>query len=102
MNRKTADRRQPVSGSATEPPRLEFPCDYTLKVVGDAADDFGEAVAEVVKRHDPAFDASSIQLVESRNGRFLSARLTLRATGEEQIKALFEALKATGRVHAVI
>jgi putative lipoic acid-binding regulatory protein len=85
-----------------EPPKLEFPCDYALKVVGDAADDFGEAVAEVVKQHDPGFDASSIQLVESRNGRFLSARLTMHATGEEQIKALFEALKATGRVHMVI
>lgn len=102
MNNKVRDLRQPSAGGGMQPPKLEFPCDYPLKVVGDAADDFGEAVARVVKQHDPAFDASSIRLVKSRNGRFLSARLTLHATGEAQIKALFEALKATGRVHMVV
>lgn len=102
MSNKTRDLRQPGPGSGMGPPKLEFPCEYALKVVGDAADDFSEAVADVVKQHDPTFDATGIQLIESRNGRYLSARLTMRATGEEQIKALFEALKATGRVHMVV
>jgi putative lipoic acid-binding regulatory protein len=56
----------------------------------------------VVLRHDSSFDASSIEVVESRTARFLSVRLTLRATGEAQLKALFADLKATGRVHMVV
>jgi putative lipoic acid-binding regulatory protein len=43
-----------------------------------------------------------MQVVDSRNGRFQSVRVVIRATGEQHIKELFEALKATGRVHMVV
>ncbi|WP_089684709.1 HP0495 family protein [Billgrantia gudaonensis] len=82
--------------------KITFPCDYPIKVVGDAADDFAATVCQVVVRHDATFDASSLEVVDSRNGRFQSVRLTLRATGEAQLKALFAELKATGRVHMVV
>lgn len=81
---------------------ISFPCDYPIKVVGDAAEDFAAMVGEVVKRHDPGFEVADIEVVNSRNGRFQSVRLTMRATGEAQIKALFAELKATERVHMVI
>jgi hypothetical protein len=38
----------------------------------------------------------------SRNGRFCSVRLTMVATGEPQLQALFNELKASGRVHMVL
>lgn len=95
------DLRQenPVAGSET---RITFPCDYPIKVVGDAAEDFAATVCQLVTRHDPHVDITGMQVVPSRNGRFQSVRLTLRATGEEQLKALFIDLKATGRVHMVL
>ncbi|QEM83987.1 YbeD family protein [Halomonas binhaiensis] len=77
---------------------ITFPCDYPIKVVGDAAEDFAATVGLIVKRHDPGFDISKLEVVNSRNGRFQSVRLTLWATGEEQITALFNDLKATGVV----
>ena len=83
-------------------PKIEFPCDYSLKVIGDQSEDFAEVVAEIVRSHDPHFDAACISHQPSRNGRFVSLRLTMRATGEAQLKALFQALKATGRVHMVV
>ncbi len=94
-------RASATSGPASEP-TITFPCDYPIKVVGDAAEDFTATVCQVVQRHDSSFDASSIEVVESRTARFLSVRLTLRATGEAQLKALFADLKATGRVHMVV
>ncbi|MDN6296451.1 MAG: DUF493 domain-containing protein [Halomonas sp.] len=93
------DLRQ-TGGKAS--PRITFPCDYPIKVVGDAAADFPAAVCEVVERHSPGFDAAAIQVIDSRNGRFQSVRLTIHATGEAQLKALFANLKATGRVHMVV
>lgn len=95
-------RRATATSGPASAPTISFPCDYPIKVVGDAAEDFTAMVCQVVLRHDAGFDASSIQVVESRNARFLSVRLTLRATGEVQLKALFEELKATGRVHMVV
>ncbi|MFB9868197.1 HP0495 family protein [Vreelandella sulfidaeris] len=93
------DLRQPA---AQAPPKITFPCDYSLKVVGDAADDFPACVCQVIVRHTPDFDATTMQVVDSRNGRFQSVRVMIRATGEEHIKEVFMALKATGRVHMVV
>lgn len=97
------DLRQPATTQAgSKPPVITFPCDYPIKVVGDAAEDFAAIVCQIVTRHDETFDAEWLEVVASRNGRFQSVRLTLRATGETQIKALFADLKATGRVHMVV
>ncbi|WP_447556103.1 HP0495 family protein [Vreelandella sp. EE22] len=88
--------------SVSEPPKITFPCDYSLKVVGDAAEDFAASVCQILVKYDPEFDASAMQVVDSRNGRFQSVRVTIKATGEQQLSALFEELKATGRVHMVV
>ncbi|PRY63974.1 hypothetical protein B0H98_107119 [Vreelandella songnenensis] len=93
------DMRDPV---APEAPKITYPCDYPLKVVGDAAEDFPACVCQVVVRHAPDFDESTMQVVESRTGRFQSVRISIRATSEAQISQLFDDLKATGRVHMVV
>jgi putative lipoic acid-binding regulatory protein len=84
------------------PPKIEFPCAYPIKVVGDAAPDFREFVIETVQIHAPGLDIETITINESRNGRFVSVRMSIVATGEAQLKSLFEDLKASGRVHMVL
>ncbi|WP_017430156.1 HP0495 family protein [Vreelandella jeotgali] len=98
-NRSFRDLRPKAENN---PPKITFPCDYPVKVVGDAAADFAAAVCDVVKRHEPDFNAAGIKVIDSRNGRFQSVRLSIRATGEAQLQALFDDLKATGRVHMVV
>ncbi|AYF35342.1 DUF493 domain-containing protein [Vreelandella alkaliphila] len=93
------DLRQP---EVNEPPKIIFPCDYSLKVVGDAAEDFPACVCQVIVKHSPDFDETSLQVIDSRNGRFQSVRVTIVATGEQQLRQLFDDLKATGRVHMVV
>lgn len=83
-----------------EPPKIEFPCPYPLKVVGNAAPDFADFVVEVVSRHGEVHER--IEVIPSSNGRFQSVRITLTATGEEQLRALHAELKISGRVHIVI
>lgn len=84
------------------PPRVEFPCDYPLKVVGEGAADFRDVVVEIVRTHAPDLDDALVSVVESRNGRFHSIRLVIRATGEAQLQAIFASLKQTGRVQMVL
>lgn len=95
-------RRPSTPRQVGERPKITFPCDYPLKVVGDAAEDFAATVCQIVSCHDSTFDAVDIEVVPSRNGRFQSVRLCIQATGESQIQALFLELKATGRVHMVV
>ena len=89
----------------TEPkaPKIEFPCDYVIKVIGHAAPDFTEFVVEVVEQHAPGLlNEADISVNDSSKGRFSSVQLKIVATGEDQLKALFEELKASGRVHMVL
>ncbi|MDX5297756.1 MAG: DUF493 domain-containing protein [Gammaproteobacteria bacterium] len=85
-----------------DPPRITFPCDYAIKVIGDAAPDFKEFVLSVVSRHAPGLDETLVTLQASSNARFVSVRLQILATGEPQLKAIFEELRASGRVHMVL
>lgn len=88
--------------SQPKAPKIEFPCDYVIKVIGDAAPDFTEFVVAAVEQHAPGIREEHITVTPSRNGRYTSVRLTILATGEPQLKALFEDLKASGRVHMVL
>lgn len=101
FDQEVRDMRQP-SAVGPESARIEFPCEYPIKVVGDAAEDFTALVCQIMIRHLDDFDESKVQVINSRNGKFQSVRLTIRATGEKQLERLFQDLKATGRVHMVI
>lgn len=88
--------------SEPKAPKIEFPCDYVIKVIGDAAPDFTDFVVAVVEQHAPGLSESDVSVNGSSKGRFSSVQLTIVATGEDQLKALFEDLKASGRVHMVL
>jgi putative lipoic acid-binding regulatory protein len=85
-----------------KPPRIEYPCAYPIKVMGLQEADFVDCIVEVVQRHDPQFATETITTRESRNGKYLSVKVTITATGPDHIQALFTELKATGRVVMVL
>ena len=82
---------------ASDAPRIEFPCQYPIKVIGNAGEGFVAMVTGIVERHAPGLDVK-----ESKNGRFLSVRMQIRATGPDQLEAMHAELKATGRVQMVL
>lgn len=84
------------------PPKIEFPCDYPVKVLGRSSDDFEVQVIEVFERHAPGFDQSTVTLKASSKGTFTSLSVTITATGPEQLEALHQDLLATGIVNMVI
>ena len=85
-----------------EPPRIEFPCAYPVKVMGAQTEGFAACVLDDFERHAPGFDQETIVYRESSGGRYLSLTITITATGLEQLQALFADLKATGRVALVL
>lgn len=85
-----------------EPPRIEFPCDYPVKVLGRSVPEFESVVLEVVERHSPDFYRDSVSLRASREGTFVSLTVQIVATGKPQLEALHQDLLATGLVQMVI
>ena len=89
-------------GAPEEAPKIEFPCDYPIKVMGDAAPDFHELVVEVMSRHAGNISEDRVKIRASSKGTYLSVTVTIIATGRPQLEAIFEDLKATGRVKMVL
>lgn len=83
-------------------PKIEFPCDYPIKVLGRSAAEFQQVVIAVVERHAPGFDQETIAVKASSKGTFTSMTITITATGADQLKALHEDLMETGLVNMVI
>lgn len=94
---------QPVTPNpADNPPKIEFPCHYPIKVVGHAAPDFKASILDVLVKADTVYLDESVTIVDSRNGRFQSIRITIHAENADHLIRLHEALKATGRVQMVL
>jgi putative lipoic acid-binding regulatory protein len=87
--------------SAT-PSLLEFPCDFPVKVMGAAVEGFAQTMADVVCRHAPDFDPTSIEMRPSKAGNYLSVTCTIRAVSQAQLDALYRELSAHSLVKVVL
>lgn len=89
-----------------EVPRIEFPCDYPIKVIGDSSPDFVQNVLQIVRQYDatltPDCTQGRVREKASRNGNYTSVRILFRATGEPQLKQMFESLKQYAPVQMVL
>jgi putative lipoic acid-binding regulatory protein len=88
----------------TEPeaPRIEFPCDYPIKVMGETCEEFREHVLTVMERHAPGFDQAKVTIRDSRKATYQSLTVTITATGKDQLDAIFVDLKTSSRVRMVL
>ena len=73
---------------------LTFPCEFPIKILGAKHDDFVKNVVEVVARHAPDFDRSSVELRPSDKGKYLSVTCTINATSQDQLNSIYSELKS--------
>ena len=86
----------------SDEPKLTYPCDYPIKVVGDVRADLHDEVFDIVVKHDPTMTTERVSQRTSRKGNFVSIRFMLVAESEGQIKALFADLKEVESVRLVL
>jgi uncharacterized protein len=77
---------------------LAFPCAFPIKAVGAAGGDFEALVVEIVTRHAPGLDRSSVRVRGSRGGKWVSVTLTIEATSKAQLDAIYRDLTAQAQV----
>ena len=81
---------------------IEYPSEFPIKVMGARVDGFVEAIVEVARRFDPAFDAGRIELRPSSAGNYLGITLMITATSREQLDGLYRALTSHPMVKVVL
>lgn len=84
-------------------PKITFPCtDYPIKIMGDAGAELYARVLAIMEKHTPDFEASKITVRDSRNGRFQSITVLITATGEPQLRTIYEELMISPIVKMVL
>lgn len=90
----------------TDDPRkdslIEYPSPFPIKVMGANVDGFVHAVTQVARQFDPGFDASTVELRDSKAGNYLGVTITVTATSREQLDDLYRALSSPPMVKVVL
>jgi uncharacterized protein len=96
----------PVSKPTAPPLPAEslivYPSQFPIKVMGNKVEGLVHAITEIAKAFDPMFDASTIELRESKGGKYLGVTIIITATSREQLDELYRTLSTHPMVKVVL
>ena len=81
---------------------IEYPSQFPIKVMGNKVDGLVHAITAIAHQFDPAFDAATIELRESKGGNYLGVTITVTATSREQLDELYRTLSTHPMVKVVL
>ena len=90
------------SPNATAPSLIVYPCPFPIKVMGRRVDGLVSAISTIALAFDPSFDASTLELRESKGGNYLGVTITVTATSREQLDELYRTLSTHPMVKVVL
>jgi putative lipoic acid-binding regulatory protein len=91
-----------MPGASRQDSLIEYPCRFPIKVMGAKADGLIHAITLIAREFDPTFDASTIELRESKGGNYLGVTITITATSREQLDELYRTLSTHPMVKVVL
>jgi hypothetical protein len=77
---------------------LEFPCDFPIKIMGQATDEFRSLALGIVAKHCGVLEPSRIEERASSNGKYLSITCTVVAHSKAQLDATYMELTSCSQV----
>lgn len=81
---------------------IEYPSLFPIKVMGQKADGFVQAMTQIALAFDPSFDAATVELRDSKAGNYLGITLNITATSREQLDELYRTLSTHPMVKIVL
>ncbi len=68
---------------------LEFPCQFPIKAFGLSGEMLEMAVLEIVNRHVDDLAEGAVKMNASKNAKYTSITITIRATSKKQIDSIY-------------
>ena len=68
---------------------LEFPCQFPIKAFGLSGEVLEMAVLEIVNRHVDDLAEGAVKMNASKNAKYTSITITIRATSKKQIDSIY-------------
>ena len=73
---------------------IEFPCSFPIKMMGRNTSEFRSTARALVERHAGRVDDDAVSVALSRNERFVSVTVTIIATSQQQLDAIYREVTA--------
>jgi putative lipoic acid-binding regulatory protein len=81
---------------------IEYPSKFPIKVMGNRVEGLVHAITSIALQFDPDFDAGTVELRESKGGKYLGVTITVNATSREQLDELYRTLSTHPMVKVVL
>ena len=81
---------------------IEYPCKFPIKVMGTKVDGLVHAITHIARQFDPGFDAATVELRESKGGKYLGVTINVTATSREQLDEIYRTLSTHPMVKVVL
>ena len=81
---------------------IEYPSLFPIKVMGLKAEGLVHAITQIAHQFDHIFDAATIELRQSKGGKYLGVTITVTATSREQLDEIYRTLGAHPLVKVVL
>ncbi len=77
---------------------MEFPCQFPIKVMGMAEENFDLLVVDIVRRHAPDIAEGAVKSRKSGKGNYVSITVTVNATSKQQLDNIYLELTSHEKV----
>ncbi len=77
---------------------IEFPCDFPVKAMGLASETLHLTVLEIVRKHAPDTEDTALKTRDSSGGKYVSVTVTVHATNQAQLDAIYTDLTASEQI----
>lgn len=81
---------------------ITYPSLFPIKVMGLKVDSLVQAITHIAVQFDPDFDAASVELRESKGGKYLGVTITITATSRAQLDEIYRTLSTHPMVKVVL
>ena len=82
----------------SDTPRLDFPVDFPIKMMGRDTPEFHDTARKLVEKHTGPLPDSAFKSSQSREGRFVSITVTVHARSQQQLDSIYQELTANDAV----
>jgi putative lipoic acid-binding regulatory protein len=69
---------------------IQFPCDFTIKIMGLNTDEFVAEIADIIAQHSQVFNREiHITTKQSSNGKYLSISAVIQAQSQQHLDKIY-------------
>ena len=68
---------------------MKFPCEFPIKVMGIASDDFDIIVTNIIKKYISNLSESAVKSRYSQEGNYVSVTVTIEAESRQQLDDIY-------------